>query len=868
MATIAAGQTFVDVTVTANSDVSIEGNETVILTLAAPSGYAIAGSSSATVTIADPTVSIAAQSNTVVYEGVPAIPGVFRLSRTGSTASALTLNYTTSGTATNTTDYATLSGVATIAAGQAFVDVTVAPVDDNIAETSGETVTLTLTAPSGYTVSGSNAATVTIADKPYYTARANFFQNLDLIAGAAGVTTISALSNIDDGATGIDLGTNTFRFYGTTYTGASSLFASSNALISFGAGVTTFSNTDLTDTSLTQAAIAPFWDDLTTAKNLATGALDDLVLYQLRDVNGDNTPDQLIIEWNNVQFFSSTSTDGMTYQAVLQLNTGSVDGNIIFNYIDLSSSAGTSSTATVGVKAAGTQTIGSSNRTLVAFNNTATNPLIGAGKSVLLSTGQNTAPIFLNLPNQVTSLAENADTTNQIKIADLEIVDDGLGTNNLSLSGADASFFSIIGNSLYLTAGTVLNYEAKTSYNLTINVDDPTIGGNTDITRNITLSITDVNESPSITSGATITLAENVTGSIYTITANDPDTAATINYSISGADANLFNIDNSTGVVTFKTSPNFETPLDNGANNVYDINVIASDGSLSDTKAVAITVTDVNETPTVANQIASQQAQNSKAFSFVLPSNIFTDPDANTTLSYTVTQKPTWLSFDNSTRTFSGTPTATGTNTISVQASDGTLTSGLANFSIIVTAPVNIDTTQSNQTQTFTGSINNIIACGGANDSLDASATTGNNNFSGGGGDDTLIGGSGNDILDGGIGNDTLTGNAGVDRLYGGDGIDTLIGGAGRDLLVGGGGADLFVLGTLGVDADTIQDFNQSQGDRIGLTNGITFGGAGFAITQNGTKTEIRNGSDLLATLLNYNNTLNPLTSANFVAYP
>ena len=227
------------------------------------------------------------------------------------------------------------------------------------------------------------------------------------------------------------------------------------------------------------------------------------------------------------------------------------------------------------------------------------------------------------------------------------------------------------------------------------------------------------------------------------------------------------------------------------------------------------------------------------------------------------------MNFDSNTRTFSGTPTATGTNAISVQASDGTLTSGLANFNIIVTDQVNINTTQSDQNGTvLTGATANIIACGNNNDNINASATTGNNNFSGGGGDDILTGGSGNDIIDGGTGNDTLTGNAGVDRLYGGDGIDTLIGGTGKDLLVGGGGADLFVLGTLGVDSDTIQDFSQSQGDRIGLNVGITFGVGGFAITQNGTKTEIRNGSELLATLLNYNNTLNALTAANFVAYP
>ncbi len=47
--------------------------------------------------------------------------------------------------------------------------------------------------------------------------------------------------------------------------------------------------------------------------------------------------------------------------------------------------------------------------------------------------------------------------------------------------------------------------------------------------------------------------------------------------------------------MTFVTAPNFEAPTDVGANNVYDVTVQASDGSLSDTQALAVTVTDVAE---------------------------------------------------------------------------------------------------------------------------------------------------------------------------------------------------------------------------------------------------------------------------------
>ena len=107
-----------------------------------------------------------------------------------------------------------------------------------------------------------------------------------------------------------------------------------------------------------------------------------------------------------------------------------------------------------------------------------------------------------------------------------------------------------------------------------------------------------LNSPPSITSSATASTAENISTStaVYTVTATDPDAGTTLAYSISGgADAAIFNIDAASGAVTFKTSPNFEAPTDSGANNVYDITVRASDGSRYADKALAITVTDLNE---------------------------------------------------------------------------------------------------------------------------------------------------------------------------------------------------------------------------------------------------------------------------------
>jgi uncharacterized protein YjiK len=113
------------------------------------------------------------------------------------------------------------------------------------------------------------------------------------------------------------------------------------------------------------------------------------------------------------------------------------------------------------------------------------------------STVPNQAPTAVVLNNQVTAIAENTAIPTRRKVADIAIADDGLGTNNLTVTGTDASFFEVDSNGLYLKAGTVLDYETKTSYSVTVNVDDPTVGSTPDVIANFILAVTDVvNELP------------------------------------------------------------------------------------------------------------------------------------------------------------------------------------------------------------------------------------------------------------------------------------------------------------------------------------------------------------------------------------
>jgi hypothetical protein len=167
-ATIAAGQTFVDVPLNVIDDTLIENNEAAILTVSSSTNYTLGATNTAIVTIVDNdqntvTVSAIDASAAEVISGQTPNPGMYRISRTGSTSSALTVPYTMSGTGSNGTDYTFLNGTATIAAGQTFVNVPLNVIDDTLTE-SNETAILRLSTSSNYTVGATNTATVTIAD--------------------------------------------------------------------------------------------------------------------------------------------------------------------------------------------------------------------------------------------------------------------------------------------------------------------------------------------------------------------------------------------------------------------------------------------------------------------------------------------------------------------------------------------------------------------------------------------------------------------------------------------------------------------------------------------------------------------------------
>jgi len=116
-----------------------------------------------------PTLTIASTDASAAEAGLN--PGTFRIARTGAITSALAVDYTVASNSgqVSGSDYTpVLNGLATITAGQSFVDITITPVDDLLVE-GPETIALTLTSSSTYSL-GNATATVTITDNDFATA--------------------------------------------------------------------------------------------------------------------------------------------------------------------------------------------------------------------------------------------------------------------------------------------------------------------------------------------------------------------------------------------------------------------------------------------------------------------------------------------------------------------------------------------------------------------------------------------------------------------------------------------------------------------------------------------------------------------------
>ena len=127
----------------------------------------------------------------------------------------------------------------------------------------------------------------------------------------------------------------------------------------------------------------------------------------------------------------------------------------------------------------------------------------------------------------------------------------------------------------------------------------------------VTVTVRDVNEPPEVGGQQTLSFTENQATDrvLATYNAIDPEdpSAVVTRWSLSGTDGGDFTI-NEQGELRFRNVPDYERPADSGKDNSYSFSVRASDGSLYGYLPVTVTVTDVNEPPTITTVSSSAMA--------------------------------------------------------------------------------------------------------------------------------------------------------------------------------------------------------------------------------------------------------------------
>ncbi len=579
---------------------------------------------------------------------------------TSEVLAATTTGTNITATYNSATGVLTLSGTDTLAKYQQVLrSITYNNLSDN-PDTATRTLTITVTDTYGQIASATSTLTVTaVNDAPTVTTTGSslgYTENAGAVVVDSGVT----VSDVDSA----NLTGATVRITGNYINGQD--------VLSF----------------LTQNGITGVWDAGTGTLTLSGAATVAQYQAALRSITYTNSSDNPSTSARTVSFIV---TDGA-----------------------LSSTAATRSIAITAVNDAPVvSTSGGSS----SFTENGTAVVVDSGVSVsdLDSTNLNGATVRItgNYANGQDLLS----FTNQNGISGSW--DASTGTLTLSGSATVAQYQTALRSITYSNSSENPSTAART---VSFTVTDSSSAASNTATR--TVSVTAVNDAPVITSNgggtsASISIAENSTA-VTTVTATDVDSSNLV-YSISGgADAARFTIDSTTGALSFVTAPNFEAPTDAGGNNVYDVIVQVSDGSLTDTQAIAVTVTDVNEhsvgAVSDANAAANQVAENATNGSTVgITANAVDADGSNNTVTYTLS--------DN----------AGGRFTINATTGVVTVANGtLLNFEAATSHSITVLATSSDgstSSQSFTININDVneFAVGAVSDINAASNTVAEN---------------------------------------------------------------------------------------------------------------------------------------------
>ena len=255
----------------------------------------------------------------------------------------------------------------------------------------------------------------------------------------------------------------------------------------------------------------------------------------------------------------------------------------------------------------------------IRFENMATS----AVTAPVIDDPANAAPEFKEGDTAVRYVEEDSEVDRPVRDAEtigapLEITDaDGdADSHTFMLSGRDADSFDVNAGTgqLMTKPEMMLDYDGtKRSYTVVVTVEDGSGESNATDSITVTIQVKGLDEKPKIQGEENPQHYEKDTGPVVTLSASDPERVTPIVWSLPTAAADPdgngelvaddtqdngdFKI-NASGELTFSASPNYETPIDEGTNNTYDVVVQASDGGMTtwvEYFKVTVTVLDVEE---------------------------------------------------------------------------------------------------------------------------------------------------------------------------------------------------------------------------------------------------------------------------------
>ncbi len=311
----------------------------------------------------------------------------------------------------------------------------------------------------------------------------------------------------------------------------------------------------------------------------------------------------------------------------------------------------------------------------------------------------NTLEIFVRGtkdPPTITSPSEFLVSEGETDVGIVTAIDDETSVDQLTWSissGADQSHFTLSSDGA-LSFNSAKDFESPDdsdtdgTYELTVQVTD----GSFSTTADLNITLQNVNEIPTITSPSEISVLEGKTA-IAKLTATDVDTSLNqLRWSIiSGADRSHFTL-SSSGALSFNLAKDFESPDDSDTDGDYELTVRVSDGSLSITTNLNVTLQNINEAPIVD---AGENQFNVEERTVVTLNGSGEDPE-NTTLSYTwvQTEGPNMVLSNQNTSNASFTaPTVSEDTTLrfSLTVTDAEGLSGVDYVSVQIVAPSSED---------------------------------------------------------------------------------------------------------------------------------------------------------------------------------